>query len=408
MATSRPESLDARLDRYPVTRYPVQHATTQFHLGAARLAAGEPAAAIEALTAARRVFARVGLRLEEAKATTMVGIALRESGRSAEAGTAFRMAAAAFAELTQPAEQAAASYNLGLVLRDDGDLAGAQAAWSTAREHFLAARQPASAGACAREHGAILLTAGDPAAARPLLEEAVALAEQAGDLPGLGAANNVLGLALLADDRAVDAAEAFRRALGAFPRSVRPAEYAMAKANLALACARAGQDTRARLAARQSLAVPAAAAPVRAQVRQLLAQLPPAAGDDLLAVLDDETSDRWAATIREEVLRLLETPADERRAAVASFLDGVLTRPRSAHQLVQSLLNVLLELPPPAYDAMVRAVVAAAIETSVEPGNRLRSVMRSAMARFPVPQWDRLATGFDSVAAEYGTPLGWR
>ncbi|MDP9462003.1 MAG: hypothetical protein M3Q22_17675, partial [Actinomycetota bacterium] len=113
MATSRPESLDARLDRYPVTRYPVQHATTQFHLGAARLAAGEPAAAIEALTAARRVFARVGLRLEEAKATTMVGIALRESGRSAEAGTAFRMAAAAFAELTQPAEQAAASYNLG-------------------------------------------------------------------------------------------------------------------------------------------------------------------------------------------------------------------------------------------------------------------------------------------------------
>ncbi|WP_100498141.1 tetratricopeptide repeat protein [Geodermatophilus chilensis] len=412
MTAAQPDPLAARLDRYPVTRYPVQHATTQFHLGASRLAAGDPTAALDALTVARRVFGEASLRLEEAKATTMLGIALRESGRPAEAATAFRAAAESFAELGQPVEQAAASYNLGLVLRDGGDVAAAQAAWSTAREAFRASGQPAQAAACAREHGACLLTAGDPEAAQPLLEEAAVLAERAGDLPGLGAALNALGLALLATDRPAEAAETFRRALGASPRTVRPAEYAMAKANLALAAARAGQDARARLAARQSLAVPAAAAPVRAQARQVLAQLPPPPGNDLLDVLDEEPPDRWTATVREEVLRLVEAPAPERRAAVAGFLEGALARPGTAHALVQSFLHVLLELPPSGYDPMVQAVVGAAVAGGPEasPRNRdaLRRVMRSAMARFPVPQWDRLAASFDAVAAESGAPLGWR
>lgn len=408
MAEPGPQSLDARLDRYPVARFPVQHATTQFHLGAARLAAGEPAAAAEALTVARRVFGQVGLRLEQAKATNMLGIALRETGRAAEAGRAFRAAAQEFGQLAQPTEQAAASYNLGLVLRDDGDLPGAQAAWSTARERFLAGGQVREAAACAREHGACLLTTGDPDGARPLLEEAAVLAERAGDLPGLGAAANALGLALLADDRPAEAADAFKRALGAFPRSVRPSEYAMAKANLALAHVQTGHRAPARLAARQALAVPAVPRPVRAQARQLLAGLPAEPGSDLLAVLDDEPPDRWPATIREEVLRLLDTSAAERQAAVAEFLDGVLARPGSAHRLAQSLLHVLLELPPPAYDAMVRAVVTAVGQRSTESADRLMEVTRSAMARFPVPQWSRLAAGFDSAAAECGAPVGWR
>ncbi|SNR81751.1 tetratricopeptide repeat protein [Blastococcus mobilis] len=405
------ESLEARLGRYPVGRYPVQHATAQFHLGAARLAAGEPTVAVEALTVARQVFGRVGLRLEEAKATNMLGIALRESGRPGDAETAFRAAVGGFAALGQPVERAAASYNLGLVLRDAGDLAGAQTAWEDAQRSFLTAGQHAEAGACAREHGASLLTAGDPTGARLLLEEAVELAERGGDLAGLGAALNGLGLALLATDRSAEAAEAFRRALGGFPRAVRPAEYAMAKANLALAAARAGQDSRARLAARQALAVAAATGPVRDQARQVLAVLPPPPGDDLLTVLDSEPPDRWTATLREEVLRLVEATASDREAAVAGLLEGALARPGAAVALGQSLLHVLLELPPAAYDAMVRAAVAAGVGStgrSTEAGDALAGVMRSAMARFPLPQWQRLATSFDAVAAERGERLGWR
>ncbi|TQN42576.1 tetratricopeptide repeat protein [Blastococcus colisei] len=410
MTAGRPEPLTARLARYPVSRYPVQHATTQFHLGSALLAAGEPAAAREALTVARRIFGEAGLRLEESKAGNMLGIALRESGRRAEAATAFRAVAESFAALGQPAEQAAASYNLGLVLRDAGDPAGAQVAWTAAGESFLTVGRPAQAAACAREHGSCLLTSGDPEAARRLLEEAAVLAERAGDLPGLGAALNVLGLALLATHRPSEAVETFRRALGAFPRTVRPAEYAMAKANVALAAAQAGQEARARLAARQSLAVPAAAGTVRSQARQVLAGLPPPPGNDLLDVLDDEPPDRWTATVREEVLRLVEAPAPERQAAVAGFLEGALGRPAATLPLVQNLLHVLLELPPAAYDPMVRAVVAAAGDPglSAEDRDALARTMQSAMARFPVPQWDRLAADFEGAAAGSGATLGWR
>jgi tetratricopeptide (TPR) repeat protein len=405
------ESLEARLGRYPVGRYPVQHATTQFHLGAARLAAGKDALAVAALSVARQVFGGVGLRLEEAKATNMLGIALRESGRPADAESAFRAAAGAFGELGQPVEQAAASYNLGLVLKDAGDLGGARTAWAEAQRSFATAGRHAEAGACAREHGASLVTAGDPAGARPLLEEAAELAERGGDLAGLGAALNALGLALLSTDRAAEAAEAFRRALGGFPRALRPAEYAMVKANLALAAARAGQDSRARLAARQALAVAAAAGPVRDQARQVLDVLPPSPGDDLLAVLDSEPADRWTATIREEVLRLVEAGASDREAAVTGLLDGALARPGVGVVLAQSLLHVLLELPPAAYDAMVRATVAAGLGTTgraTGTGEAVERVMRAAMARFPVPQWQRLATSFDEAAAERGARLGWR
>ena len=121
--------------------------------------------------------------------------------------------------------------------------------------------------------------------------------------------------------------------------------------------------------------------------------------------------DRWTATGREEVLRLIEAAAPERQATVADFLEGALSRPGTAARLTQALLDVLLELPPAGYDAMIRAVVGAATEgggRSTPEATAVRGVMRSAMARFPVPQWQRLATSFEAVAAERGAPLGWR
>lgn len=401
------EDLSARLSRFPVARYPVQHATTLFHLGSSRLAAGDLPGALDALGRARDLFGRLGLRLEQAKAATMLGAALRSAGRAGEAAAALAAAAEDFAGLGRPAEQGAALHNLGLVRSDAGDRTGSHAAWARAHQLFLDSGQQAQAAASAREHGASLLTTGEIGAAAELLETAGELAERAGDPAGLGAAANALGLARLAHGELTAADAAFRRALGAFARSVRPAEYAMVKANLALTAARGGDARRARLAARQALGVPSAAPPVRAQAAQVLAELPPA-DDDVVAVLDTEPPDRWPAVLREEVVRLVEAPAGERDVTVRAFLDGLLHRPGTAYGLAESLLSVVLEQPPRGYERMAAAVVHGCGGRPDADADRLRAVLGSAMARFAIPQWQRLAATLNELATAAGQPAAWR
>ena len=408
MAQPEQESLVDKLARYPVDRYPVQHATTQFHLGSALLHAGETQPALEALTVAGSVFARVGMRLETGKATVMLGVGLRTAGRLEEATEAFTTAGQILAAADAPAEQAAAAYNLGLVLQDRHDLEAARAAWDRARELFLAAGYPARAGAAARDHGASLLTSGDVPAALALLEQAAALAERAGDDPGTAAAANILGLAHLAAGDAVSAVAVLRRALAFVPRSVRAADHAMVKANLALAHEQAGDRSRARLAALQAAATPAAAAPVRAQAQEVLARLPGDASQDLLSVLDREAREQWVLTVREEVMRAVELPAADRCALVRGFLDGVLARPEAAHALVETLFSVVLELPPRPYTLLVESVVAACAGPPAEEVERLHAVLGSAMARFAMPQWQRLVASLNAAAESAGQPATWR
>ena len=408
MAQPEQESLVDKLARYPVDRYPVQHATTQFHLGSALLQAGRTAPALEALTVAGQVFARAGMAVETGKATVMLGVALRGAGRLEEAAEAFTAAGQVLAAAGAPAEQAAAAYNLGLVLQDRRDLDGARAAWERARELFLAAGHPAQAGAAARDHGASLLSSGDVPAALALLEQAAALAERAGDDPGTAAAANVLGLAHLAAGDAVSAVAVLRRALAFVPRTVRPADHAMVKANLALAHEQAGNASRARLAALQVAAVPSAAAPVRAQAQQVLSRLPGDASSDLLSVLDGEAREQWVATVREEVVRAAELPEAERRGLVRGFLDGVLARPEASYALAETLLSVVLELPPRSYALLVEAIVAASAARPEDEDERLHAVLGSAMARFATPQWQRLAASLNAAAEAAGQPATWR
>jgi tetratricopeptide (TPR) repeat protein len=408
VAPSEQESLVERLGRYPVDRYPVQHATTQFHLGSAQLHAGDAATALRALTVARDVFAAAGLRLEAGKATVMLGIALRTSRRLDEAAAAFVAADGLLAGLDAAAEQAAASYNLGLARQDVGDVDGAHAAWARGRELFLAAGHPAQAGAAARDHGASLLARGNAAEALPLLEQAAALAERAGDSPGTAAAANALGLALLAVHDPASAVAVLRRALAFAPRSTRPAEHAMVKANLALAHEQAGDGARARLAALQAAAVPGVAGPVRAQALRLLERRPGGNAADLLAVLEEGERGEWVPVLREEVLRAVElTPAD-RRVLVSGFLDGVLARPEASYALAEALLTVVLELPPRPYSLLVEAVVLATAGRPDQEAERLQAVLGSALARFPVPQWQRLAASLNAAAEAAGRPAAWR
>lgn len=407
MAATEPEELTARLRRFPADRYPVQHATTQFHLGSERLHAGDPGAALIALAAASTAFARAGMRLEQAKAEVMLGIGLRAVHRWDEAAVTFDRAEALLAELQQPAEGAAAAYNLGLVRQDQGDLEGACAAWQRARELFLAAGQLAQAAAAARDHGALLLAAGQAPAALPLLEQAVNLAERGGDNPGLGAAANVLGLTRLALGDVDGTVSALRCALGCFPRTLRPAEHAMVRANLAVAHEQAGDRPRARLAARQSLALAAAAAPVRAQAQQLLERLGAGTGD-LWGVIDDESAEGRLGLLRDELAAALETPGPQCDALVRDLLDGLLSRPGRCYELAETLVQVVLELPPRPFGRVVDALVAGCAGRSEEAADRVRAVLGSGMARFALPQWQRLLAALNYAAQSAGQPAAWR
>jgi len=405
---SEQDDLRSRLDRYPVERYPVQHATTQFHLGSALLHAGETATALSALTAAQQVFSTSGMHLEQAKATMMVGVALRATGRLQEAAQALRAAGDALTGLDAPTEQAASSYNLGLVLQDSGDVVGARAAWNHARELFLTAGYPGQAAAAARDCGGSLLAHGDATAALPLLEQAAALAERAGDDVGTAAAANVLGLAHLAVGDARSAAGVLRRALAFAPRTVRSEDHAMVTSNLALALEEDGQDARARLAAAQVLAVPAAAPPVRTQAREVLHRLGGPHPGDLLAVLDEEDTASWPALVREEFARAAATSTAEQDRLLRSTFDGLLTRPGRSYDLAESVLQVVLELPPRPYASAVAAVVAACADRPGAEVDRLRSVVSSALARFAIPQWQRLVASLNDAAAASGQAAGWR
>lgn len=399
--------LRTRLERYPAHRYPVQHATAQFHLGTVLLQTGAVADALIALTVAEEGFAATGLALERAKATNMHAVALRTSGAAAAAVERFAAAAIEFGALEHPVEQAAATYNLGLASLDAGNSKQATTAFARAAEWFLGCGRVAEAGAATRERGVLLLAQGELGPAVEALFEASELAFRGGDTVGGGAAANALGLARLASSDTGGAIAAFQDALGAHPRSVRPAEHAMAKANLALAHERAGDTARAVLAALQALGVSAVPGPVRAQAQQLLARLPAPSGGELFAVLDEEPEQRWAVLVREEVLRWSEASPRVRADACAAWVREQLARSGRGPELAESLFSALLELPPAAYERIVRAIVVAVGERGEQDAERFRAAMRSGMARFPMPQLQRLAATFDRIAAECDQPVAW-
>ena len=366
-------SLEDRVRRYPPERYPVQHATAQFHLGVALAAAGRAHEAAQALGTAVLLFDRDRLPAEHAKALNALGAALRGAGRPDEAADALRTAAEIFESSGQTLEQGAAVFNLGLVHRERGELERAAASFAQASELLREQRGPA-----ARELGTALLEQGEVAAAIAPLEDAVALAS---DEPGRGAAANALGLAYLAAGRVGDAVDAFRDAVSAHPRTIRPHDYAMAKANLALAYERADDASRARLAARQALAVPGAPGPVSAQASGVLDRLGPVT-DDVIVVLAAEPPDRWAAILREEV------PYWRRREG------DVFIAAEPSPDLVEAWLSALLELPADDMEAAIGATRDALADRPDADREWFESAVRGVLPRFHQPQMLRLEAAF--------------
>lgn len=398
--------LRGRLATYDPERFPIQHATARFHLGAALLDAGQPGEAADALRAAVRLFDP--LPVERAKALNLLGAAMRLRGDLAAAVDVFRSAAATFEDNDLPRERAAAVFNLGLVLAEQGRRAEAAGCFEQARDHFESEGLAPQAAAAARELGATHLAAGAHESARTAALRAVELADRTGDVHGFGAASNLLGLAHLAVGAEREAVDAFRTAAAAHPRALRPEAYAMAKANLALAYERAGDATRAVLAARQALGIPRPPpGPVAEQATRVVDRLAAVAGT-VTDVLDDEPADRWQALLREEAQRWLDATRDERVAVLGDWVDGLLARGERGPDLAFAWLAVLLELPPRAMEALISDTLEALGERDGAAVERFRGHVSRAAIRFHEPQWLRLQETFNRIARERGEDPAWR
>jgi len=381
--------LEQRLDQYDPARYPVQHAVTRFHLGSLLTDAGRVEEAIDSLARAVELFDPAALPVEHAKSLNALGAARRLAGETKLAGATFERAAELFAEAGLDPERGAALFNLGLVRRTE-DPAVAADCFRRAAE-LLGAQEAAAL----RELGATLLELGEVEAAIDVLERAAAGAER--DPVGYGAALNALGLARLEAGQSAAAAESFRGAAGAHPRSLRPAEFAMAKANLALAYERLADPARARLAARQALGVMEPPEPVVEQARALLARLGPGT-DDLLTVIRETPHESWEALVREELVRSASAPPGGQRDEAGMWIRG------SSVELGRAWLGVLLELPPAAFESLARAALEALPAFEPEAQRRFRDDIGRAGASFHVPQLLRLEETFARLAAEVGVP----
>lgn len=381
-------------------------AAAAFHSGTMQLDAGHLDAAVRELEHARKLFDADGATVEHAKATTMLGAALRAGGRLDEAAACFDEAAARFAEADQPGEHGAALHNRGLVARDAGAGDHAAECFRRAHERFVAARAGPQAAAAARERGAALLTSGDVASAREVLAEAAEHAGHVGDLAGQGETANLLGLAELADGEADTAAASFQEAAAAHPRGTRPHEFAMAKANLALAWEQADRGPRARLAARQALTASEVPPAVRDQATDVLARLGGGPGD-VLAALDTEPAEEWAAVLREETARWAAIDGLDREAETAAWVRGLAERGPRAGDAAEPWLAALLELPPGDMATLAAAAIRATGRLADADAQRVRTEVGRAMARFHAPQMLRLRDTFARLAAEMDEPAGW-
>lgn len=400
-----------RLRRHPAHTQPLQHATAQFHLGGVMLAEGAVDDAEAAFAEAVALFGARGARAEQAKALNGLGATLRTAGRPALAARAFEHAAAGLAEAGLPLDEGAARCNLGVVLREDGRAEDGAAELRRAVDLLDPAEVPAQAAAAARELGITLLGLGALEPAEAVLLDAVALADRILDEPARAAATNALGLVRLSTGRPQEAVEAFAATAAASPRGVRPEAFAMAKANLALACERSGAPAPARLAARQALASPAADEPVRAQAAGILERLGSDDADDLRVVLEEERTDEGRARIvREELLRAADVAGEadlvaDMRPWLRAHTESEELEPVAVAEL---WLGGLLELPPDALERLARAAVSASMDLDDDARETFRSAVGRAMARFHVPQMMRLQDVFATAAADVGDPSSWR
>lgn len=136
-------SLRASLERYPLDRHPVEHATIQFNIGLALAEAPEGdrtqrlKSAIEAYARALRVFDADRFPVERARVLNALGTAERDLGMGIVARDRFQEAVHCAQDAGAAAELGSACNNLGLTLVDLGELDEAVASYDQALEAFV-------------------------------------------------------------------------------------------------------------------------------------------------------------------------------------------------------------------------------------------------------------------------------
>lgn len=387
MEDSSLERLSRALQRFPLDRYPVKHASIQRRLGAALAAEARWDEAARAFGLALGAYGE-DLPVERAETLNILGAVLRELGDLDRAAASFREAISLLEGADAGARAGFAWHNLGLVLRDQGETSTALLAFRSAAALFPPSDQPAGLAATLRELGSSLLEQGELVPALPLLERAVHLAAAGGDRVGLGAATNVLGLIKLAMGDGDGAVAAFTESASAHPLSLRPAAHAMAKANLALAEETTGDKDRARQSAHHALSISESPEAVVAQAKAVLDRLGTAY--DLHRILDELPEGRWEGMLREEIGHWARVAEEDRAELAGSWISGQERRRAGAERRQEALFAAMLELPPAAFDLVAASLVETAL--SLEEGTRawFFDLCSRAAARFHIPQMSRL------------------
>lgn len=383
-------ALQAQLAGTPRRSRPYEHATIAYRLGLAyaESPSGQPEdnlrRALACYDVAAAVFDTRSHPVEHARVLNAAGAARRLLGERQRAEECFASAAALLEGRDRDEERAAALNNLGLVRTELGQLEPAIEAFGQALEGF----DPESAQG-RRGRVATMVNRGLALAASDTAEGLrAAAAEYRAALDWLdsdeapyhhGLVHHSLGVALsrlgslVPPERAEDlsqAVAAFEESLTVFTRRAFPYQHAMAKYNLGLAHAGlAGTEHLRRALAAFEDAVAVLDPRLHAQAwQQAYASLSRVEGQLADCAPQETRAGHFAALVaacdhqerarlvQERLHRLLELPGPARRSALAELaLAGARLGPEAARAILDTEINLMMELPPEGLEAVLRA-----------------------------------------------------
>lgn len=386
--------LTRALERFPRRRYPVKHAGLQRQLAHELAMSGSLVSAERALMAALDVYGD-RFPIERGFTLNALGAVLRDQGRAGEALAVLDDAIALLEGSPHRAELGGVLFNRGLVQSQLGDGGAATESFTRASSYLDEKTHPRELSATLRESARVHLMADDPEQAVMLAERSIELAAAGGDRYGLGASNNLLGLARLAIGDESGALDSFAESAAAHPVTVRPEGHAMAKANSALAYEALGESDRARQAAHQALSLKEAPPEVVRQAESLLDRL--GRDYDIHSILDRSAAQAWQGILRDETRHWGRWESSLRQRQLMRWVEGVLARSDTAVERCEALFQSMLELEPVEFESVAGELRAALSAFSDEDASRFRSLSSRAAARFRVPQMERLESALGSA-----------
>ncbi|MGH9078269.1 MAG: hypothetical protein ACRDY0_12620 [Acidimicrobiales bacterium] len=383
-------ALEADLAAIPARTRPHQHAVAAYRLGLAYAEApvGDSAAnlrrALGCYDVAARAFDPRFDPVEHARVLNAAGAARRMLGDRGEANRLFERAAELMGQRAGGEELASVLNNLGLARSEMGDLAGGVAAFDLALPLFdtTTAQGRRAWVATVHNRGMAKAASGDPAGLEAALDDyQAALAELEPDeapyhhglvLHSVGVASTALA-GVAPTERGLrlhQAVDAFAESLDFFSRQGFPFQHALAKFNQGVALM--GLDTtddlrRAMACLEDALAIfdpRLHPGPWRQAYDRLvlvdgrLPAVPPGGtrADHFAALTAGVSPEERLSLLRQRILRLVVMSEPLRAEALAEWGRAVTRLPRAdARRVIEAELEVLMEVPNEALEAVLRA-----------------------------------------------------